>query len=204
MTRREYIWLIVLGFIFGFLLGNGVARRLYMQQPEPIRDTVVKKIPVYKDFPDPVKTAQVGFIAVPKCYFFLDTVTTLLHDTIPQFVYLPKEQKYYEEEGGDLRIWISGFQPNLDRYELDRLETTITETIYPGPKRWGLDLFAGTGGTIAGDQSLLGAQAGFELRYEPNRWGFGLLGGYGVIIMDGRAVPAPFFGGRAKLNILSW
>ncbi len=174
---------------------------------ETARDTTVRIVTKYKDFPDPVKTAKVGYIAVPKYLFLTDSVDRpvpyAVHDTTTQHVYLPREQKYFEEEDGRLRLWVSGYDPRLDRWELDRLETTITETIYAAPKRWGLDLFAGAGGTFS-SQPLLGAQAGLELRYEPGRWGLGIIGGYSVNMINGKLVPAPFIGGRAKFNIISW
>lgn len=211
MTRRELIlWLAIIaaGFLAGFIGGYNVA---VYQQKKAVheRDTVTKVVPAWKDFPDPVKTAQIGLIAVPLYRFIPEkgTVveTAFVHDTTEKikYVYLPREQKYYVEDEGRLRLWVSGYDPSLDRWELDRLETTITETIYPASKHWGLDLFTGFGGTFA-SQPLLNAQAGLELRYEPGRWGFGLLGGYSATFIDGKLVPAPFIGGRAKLNIISW
>lgn len=212
MTRRELIlWLAIIaaGFLAGFIGGYNVA---VYQQKKAVheRDTVKKVIPVWKDFPDPVKTVSAGFVALPAYRFLTDTVSRDVNHFIPVYlrdssdtVFLPREQRFYSEDEGRLRLWVSGVDPSLDRYELDRIETTITETIYPAPKRWGLDLYMGFGGTFT-SQPLLNAQAGLELRYEPGRWGFGLLGGYGVNFIDGKLVPAPFIGGRAKLNIISW
>lgn len=71
-----------------------------------------------------------------------DTVTVrepvpyAVHDT----VYVPIVQRYYEELDGRLRLWISGYQPTLDRYELDEIETTVTRR-----KRWGFSVGAGPG-----------------------------------------------------------
>lgn len=139
---------------------------------ETARDTIIKKVSVYKDFPDPVKTASAGFVPIPSYRFFSDTITreiaTVLHET--DTVWLPREQKYYEEDEGRLRLWVSGFDPQLDRWELDRVETTITETYTPRRKRWGLTFTAGYGVTLADGKVVLSPFVGGGISWIITSW----------------------------------
>ncbi len=176
MTRREMLmWVALLagGFLLGFIGGYNVSAR---QSKDVIveRDTVEKIVTVYKDFPQPAKTALSGYVAVPRYYFLTDTVNTvevaIRRDTVTQFVYLPRETKYYEEEEGKLRLWVSGFQPQLDRYEVDWTTTTITETYRQRQKRWGL----------------------------------GITGGFGVTMANGKPVLSPYIGGGITFILVSW
>ena len=156
-----------------FALGDHVGKSsVEAGAPEIIRDTTVKIVTRYRDFPDPVKTAKAGFVRIPAYRFISDTVTQerilIVHDTTA--IYITREQKYYEEADGALRLWISGVDPRLDRYEWDQTTTTITETIRPKPKRWGLSIYAGGGITIAGGKILLGPQAGAAITYDILQW----------------------------------
>ena len=204
------VWCIAAALMAcAFIFGRATALKSIADGEKTV-DTVKKVVPVWRDFPDPVKTVSAGFVALPAYRFLTDTVNRDVNHFVPVYlndstdmVFLQREQRFYLEDGGRLRLWVSGVDPSLDRYELDRMETTITETYKPPARRWGLDLFTSFSGTF-NSQPLLNAQAGLELRYEPGRWGFGLLGGYGVNFIDGKLVPAPFIGGRAKLNIISW
>lgn len=143
-----------------------------LPEVERVTDTVTKVVTRYRDFPDPVKTAKAGFVRIPAYRFISDTVTQeqilIVHDTTA--IYITREQKYYEEADGALRLWISGVDPRLDRYEWDQTTTTITETIRPKPKRWGLSIYAGGGITIAGGKILLGPQAGAAITYDILQW----------------------------------
>lgn len=65
-----------------------------------------------------------------------ELVPYAVHDT----VYVPIVQRYYEELDGRLRLWISGYQPTLDRLELDEKETYVTRR-----KKWGFSVGAGPG-----------------------------------------------------------
>lgn len=149
MSRREsMVWLALLaiGFLLGFIGGYNVAVH-QQKNTVVVRDTITKVVTVYKDFPKPVKTASVGFVPIPAYRFLTDTVTqeiaTVMHDT--DTIYLPRESKYYEEEGGSLRMWVSGVDPRLDRYELDTRETVVTNTITKSAPRWSIGLQAGYG-----------------------------------------------------------
>lgn len=143
-----------------------------LSEVERVTDTVTKVVTRYKDFPDPVKTAKAGFVRIPAYRFISDTVTQerilIVHDTTA--IYITREQKYYEEADGALRLWISGVDPRLDRYEWDQTSTTVTDTIRPKPKRWGLSVYFGGGATIVGGKILLGPQAGAAITYDILQW----------------------------------
>ena len=151
---RKYEWvliplILVVGSFFG---GSYYGERKTLSSLDSKTDTVTKVVTVWKDFPQPVKTARLGHVAVPSVYFLTDTVTRTqlveiaVHDSIPQYVYLPLEQKFYSEDDGRLRIWVSGYQPNLDRYEFDKAETTITQTLVHR-QRWSFSVSGGWGFT---------------------------------------------------------
>lgn len=134
-------------FVIAWFVGNVHGKNTAFDDAETKTDTVVKVVTVYKDFPQPQQTAQIGYIAVPAYKFITDTVnvveTAYLHDTT--VLYLPREQKYYEEEEGRLRLWVSGYEPSLDRYEMDAVTTTVTNTVYVKPPRWSFTISAGWG-----------------------------------------------------------
>ena len=135
--------LVAAAFYGGLRYGENRAER----QLIAIRDTVVMVTNSHKDNPEPQNTMLVGHIAVPRYKFITDTVCTVItheiHDTT--IVYLPSEQKFYNEEDGKLRIWVSGYEPHLDRYELDLPTTVITQTVTKKNTRWGLSINAGYG-----------------------------------------------------------
>lgn len=130
-----------------FFLGDRHGRKDVLDGAKEHSDTVVKVVTKYKDFPDPVASASAGFIPIPVYKFITDTVTqeklVVVNDTT--FVYVPREQKYYEEEEGRLRLWVSGYDPRLDRYELDAIMTTVNNTVYAKPSRWSFTISAGWG-----------------------------------------------------------
>lgn len=210
---RKYEWvliplILVVGSFFG---GSFYGERKTLSSLDSKCDTVTKVVTVWKDFPQPVKTAQLGHVAIPSVYFLTDTITRTqlveiaVHDSIPPYIYLPKEQKFYSEDEGRLRLWVSGVDPSLDRYELDRLETTVTETYKPPARRWGLGLYAGVGGTFAKEQSIIGSEAGLLLKYQsPKRWGFDLLGGYSATFMSGQFVSSPHVRVKVSYDLITW
>ncbi|MBR5042987.1 MAG: hypothetical protein IKX67_07075 [Bacteroidales bacterium] len=157
-SRRLAIWVvaIAIALCLSFLAGYQYSR-LRVEPPEIVRDTITKVVPVYKDFPQPVKTVSAGMIAIPRCLFFTDSVEVEVPVPGPtEYVYLPREQKYYEEADGRLRMWVSGYDPNLDRYELDEQETIISNTIHEQESPWAISLMAGYGLTLY-DQKVLGS-----------------------------------------------
>jgi hypothetical protein len=79
-------------------------------------------------------------------------------------VYLPREQKYYEENDGRLRLWVSGYDPRLDRWELDERQTTITQTVVPR-RRWSLGVTAGYGLALTEPKVALAPFVGVGITY---------------------------------------
>ena len=131
-----------------FFLGDRHGRKDVLDGAKEHSDTVVRVVTKYKDFPDPVASASVGFVPIPRYMFFTDTLTEEIPVPVPgktDTVYLPREQKYYEEEEGRLRLWVSGYDPRLDRYELDAITTTVNNTVYAKPSRWSFTISAGWG-----------------------------------------------------------
>lgn len=168
MTRREIIIAVcALGVIVSaWLLGSRHGQRVALEQ-ETRTDTVTRIVTVYKDFPQPQKSAITGQIAVPAYKFIADTIKRVetreitLHDTT--IVFLPREQKYYEEADGRLRLWVSGYDPMLDRWELDERETTVTRTVLP--RRWSIGITAGYGAAIHDKTVMLSPFVGVGVNY---------------------------------------
>ena len=173
MTFKEFIkkygWLVipVVLIVVAWFSGDYYGQRLVRDSLESKADTVTKVVTVYKDFPQPQQTAKIGYIAVPMYKFLSDTVTAIetayLHDTT--VVYLPREEKYYEEEDGRLRLWVSGYEPRLDRYELDNITTTITNTIVEHPSRWSISISAGYAATLHSKTVVAGPYIGIGISY---------------------------------------
>lgn len=167
-----YALLIVVGLAIGFLLGRCVSRRAESPSPEVVRDTVVLREMAYRESPVPKRTSAAGFVEVPRYHFITDTVVVNVveTDTLIETVYLPREQIYYEEEGGDLRVWVSGYQPRLDRYELDRATTVITERVKQPPRRWGLGVVAGYGASLSEQKVSASPFVGVGISYNLLTW----------------------------------
>ena len=149
--------------------GDWYGQRKVRESLVSTTDTVVRVVTVYKDFPQPKETALAGFIAVPSYKFITDTVTCVewaeiaVHDTT--VVYLPKEQRYYEEEDGTLRLWVSGYEPSLDRYELDKQTVTVTQKVVEKASRWSIGVSAGYGAAYAGKAVTLAPYIGVGVTY---------------------------------------
>lgn len=180
-ARRIVLALLLVLPVVTFFVGRHRGERLALEKMEQLPpDTVTKIVPIYKDRPRPKETARFGYISVPAYKFLSDTVraveTAYLRDTAT--FYLPRERQYYSEADGRLRIWVSGYQPSLDRYELDLAEKIVTQTVVAPVKRWKLSLYGGGEYTSAGGQALHGARAGAALTYEdPRSWGLTIYGG---------------------------
>ncbi|MBQ6958138.1 MAG: hypothetical protein IJP77_06235 [Bacteroidales bacterium] len=147
IRSSEWVIIPLLLIVASFFAGDYYGQKKVESSIVAHTDTVVRVVPVYKDFPQPQKTVISGFIPIPRCVFLTDTVKTVetlvLHDTT--YVYLPREQQYYVEADGKLRIWISGYDPRLDRYEFDAPEKIINTTVTQKPSRWSISLQGGCG-----------------------------------------------------------
>ena len=154
IRAAEWVLLPLLLIVGSFYAGRYVGVVQAAETGVAKTDTVVRIVTQYKEFPQPAKTALAGFVPVPRYMFLTDTVTvvqsaqTAAQDTTP--VYLPREQQYYEEADGKLRIWISGYDPRLDRWEMDERQATVTHTVTPRRSRWSLGVSAGYGVTLSG------------------------------------------------------
>ena len=148
--------------------GDHHGRRVAFAEAESKTDTVTKVITLWKEAPQPAKTALLGYVPVPAYKFLTDTIERVktaeivLHDTT--VVYLPREQKYYEENDGRLRLWVSGYDPRLDRWELDERQTTITQTVVPR-RRWGIGVTAGYGLALTEPKVALSPFVGVGITY---------------------------------------
>ena len=149
---KRYGWMIpIVLMVAAWFSGDYYGQKMVRESLESKVDTVTKIVTVYKDFPEPQKTALVGYLPVPTYKFITDTINAVkwreIHDTT--VVYLPREQRYYEEEDGKLKMWVSGYDPRVDRYEISWPETTVTQTIVQKPRRWHISVQFGYGVTFA-------------------------------------------------------
>lgn len=148
--------------------GDHHGRRVAFAEAESKTDTVTKVITLWKEAPQPAKTALLGYVPVPAYKFLTDTIERVkwaeiaVHDTT--IVYLPRESKYYEENDGRLRLWVSGYDPRLDRWELDERQTAITQTVVPR-RRWGIGVTAGYGLALAEQKVALVPFVGVGITY---------------------------------------
>ena len=149
--------------------GDHHGRRVAFAEAESKTDTVTKVVTIWKEAPQPAKTALLGYVPVPSYKFLTDTITRVeraeiaVHDTT--LVYLPREQQYYEEEDGRLRLWVSGYDPRLDRWEMDERQAIVTQTVTPRRSRWSLGVSAGYGVVLAGDAVRLAPYVGVGVQY---------------------------------------
>ena len=169
-TLRKFEWIIPVVLIIGaFFGGSYCGQKKVLASIDERCDTITKVVSFYKDFPEPAKTAQIGLIKVPSYQFITETEIVVekdyLHDTIPQYIYLPREQKYYEEADGKLRLWISGYDPILDRYEFDQPTTTITTTVKEKASRWGVSINGGYGAALNGKSVVMSPYIGIGISY---------------------------------------
>lgn len=127
--------------LFSFVGGLRLGRRT--ATPLQSRDTVFVTKTVYEENPTPSAiTLKRWDITVPKIYFSTDTLTlvdtlsipAIIHDTL----YTPIREYYYEQLDGRLRLWIDGYDVNLNRWELDEQTAIIQER-----RRWSFSVGVG-------------------------------------------------------------
>lgn len=173
MTTKGILITVAVALALLALSFWGGIRYAESRPQEVVRDTVTKVVTLWKEAPQPAKTSLFGYVPVPAYKFISDTVESVKtaeivrHDTT--VVYLPREQKYYEENEGRLRLWVSGYDPRLDRWELDERQTTITQTVVPR-RRWGLGITAGYGAAAVGGSVQLAPFVGVGVSYNIVCW----------------------------------
>lgn len=159
------IMLIALVFVLGFLFGHKTGKRVGNGGTRERVDTLIVYRTKAADSPRETASRAVGTIAVPmtRWAFFTDTIERenrtyiAIHDT----VYLEREEKYYSELDGRLRMWVSGYEPSLDRWELDEKETTVRVT--PKKPRWSVGIGAGYGIGKNGLTPMAGVTIGYDI-----------------------------------------
>lgn len=136
---------LLLSFLFGYTRGKHNVIRHQAQQKV---DTITVYKTRYIDSPIEKHSSVVGRIAVPNYKFIAETVHDTTETTLLVYktdtLYLPREQKYYEEAEGHARIWISGYEPSLDRFEWDEKIQTLPHDV-PKQKQWNVSLSVGIG-----------------------------------------------------------
>ncbi|MCR4564546.1 MAG: hypothetical protein K5651_00480 [Bacteroidales bacterium] len=181
--------------ICAFFIGRVTAPSLI--DGEWAADTVTKVVPMWKDSPSAQKSVLDGYIAVPQYKFISETVDRpvpvpyAVHDTTIRYIYLPREQKYYEEADGHLRMWVSGYDPCLDKYEWDAVTTTITQTYNAPKKHWGAGAAGGYGVTIFEGGVIHGPSASAFWFYNFNRFGLGISGELNTAAYNGGLLATP-------------
>ena len=90
MKKETKIWLLVVAIavalvVVAWFAGMYRGQKMVEESLESKTDTVVKITTVYKEFPEPLKTVQANYLAIPSYRFLSDTVTNevavFLHDT---------------------------------------------------------------------------------------------------------------------------
>lgn len=146
-----------------FLTGRWTAPRA---EP-PSSDTTYIHKTTYVDRPVEKSSLMNGYI--PTVRFFVLSDTTFTETVVRDTVYLPREVKYYEEEDGRLRLWVSGYSPALDRYELDNQTAVVRQTIRESASRWSLSVSGGYGISRDGLSPYLGLGVSYDIYRFPTR-----------------------------------
>lgn len=202
---RKVGWILIplILMAVSFYGGTRYGYRKAIEGMESKTDTVTKVVSVYKDFPDPQKSASAGFIPIPTYKFITDTVTqgkiAVIHDT--PTVYLPREQKYYEEDDGRLRLWVSGFEPRLDRFELDHVEKIVTNTVTVAPPKWCFLMDGGFGTDVFGKTVMLYPFIGARINYQ-SRFELGAEFGYAAYFNNNAVTTNPIINVKFKYAFL--
>lgn len=146
------LFCILAGFLAAYFpLKRHFKAELAALKPEVVevivRDTISVQKPVFREI---LKT---------------DTIRVTLTDTIVRgdTVYLPKTQKYYEDD--DYRAWVSGYEPSLDSLQVFPKTITKTATLKEW-RKFDYGLQAGVGAVFpAGSVPGFGGYVGFGLTW---------------------------------------
>lgn len=137
MKQKNTIVLII-SIIIAFAIGSAFGR--YGEKPTVIEriDTLTVTKTVTETLPAPEWKTLVRWS------FISDTDTLVREKDVPYYIhdtiYVPISQSYYERLDGRLRLWISGYETSLDKWELDEQTKYITEY---KRKRFGFSIGAG-------------------------------------------------------------
>lgn len=167
--------LITLALIVGaFLFGRYEGRRYPKFEPQPVRDTIYRTVPMR--LPGAPQIAERTLARIPLLCFVHDTtVEAMPVDTAA--IILEYVQSIQQDTAGRYTAFVSGYKydgvgPRLDSLHLNIPERIITETIrVPVP--------------------------------EVRRWGIGIQAGYGIALQDPLKA-SPYIGIGVSYNILSW
>lgn len=119
----------VMSFICGHKVGKKANNNLTPN------DTIIITNTVTETLPDPDTVWFERIVKVPVDSIKIDTVyqskeiPIIVHDTI----YVPLSVSYYERLDGRLRLWVSGYQTSLVKWELDEQTKLVSCR-----KRWGI------------------------------------------------------------------
>lgn len=124
MKQSSFIlifFLILISFFGGMRVGS-----YYHLSPNPC-DTIYVTKTEKEYLPSPKSIDFKNWeISIPERLFYTDTIKTepiLIHDTLR----IPIHSYYYEQLNGRLRIWASGYNVSLDKWELDEQHTIISK-----------------------------------------------------------------------------
>lgn len=128
-----------LTFIAALLLGYHVGTR-HRGPAVEIHDTdtliITKTVTEFLPAPKSIEFTRWAFFTETDTLNTVEYIPYAVNDTI----FVPISQSYYERLDGRLRLWISGFDTSLDKFELDENYTHITHTIH---KKWSWSVGAG-------------------------------------------------------------
>lgn len=120
-----------------------------------VYDTVKITVPI------PVDSVVVRYITdTLQVLNIVDSV--VLHpgqDSVP--VRIPITQRQYIAK--DYRAWVSGYRPALDSIHIFHTNHTVTHTITPKPKRWGVGVQLGVGASGQGVYPYVGIGVSYNL-----------------------------------------
>lgn len=124
--KKSYVIILFCLLVCSFFAGSYTSKKISADILYK-KDTVyiTKTVKEYLSKPDKIDFKHWDY-SIPEQYFFTDTVRTkpvFIHDTL----YIPINTYYYERLNGRLRIWASGYNVSLDKWELDEQHTIISK-----------------------------------------------------------------------------
>lgn len=139
MTRVERILLLFIVAsitIMAFCTGRSIGRKT--SNNIILKDTVIVTETVTEETPSADTIYVTRWERLPMEVVKRDTVLIEAPVFIRDTVYLPITTAYYERLDGRLRLWVSGYEPSLDKWELDE-----QVKLMPYRKKWGFSIGLG-------------------------------------------------------------